>query len=119
MGKVIGIVGSRRRANDADLFLLTEQFDKIYESGDTLVSGGCPTGGDNFAERIAKKAGLTITIHYPDWDQYGKGAGFVRNTKIAEDCDVLLALVASDRKGGAEDTIKKAEKLGKKVIIIK
>ena len=63
-------------------------------------------GRDHFAERIAKERGLTITIHYPDWNGKGKGAGFARNTTIAEDADILIACVAGDRKGGTEDTIK-------------
>ena len=115
--KVIGIVGSRRRATDADQLLLMGEFTKIFNPGDRLVSGGCPTGGDAYAEWIAKKKGLTITIHYPNWDA-GKHAGFERNSKIAEDCDILLALVASDRTGGTEDTIEKTKALGKKVIIL-
>ena len=116
--KKIGIVGSRRRGDHSDFFLLKEKFKEIYEEGDTLVSGGCPKGGDAFAEELAKEGGLTITIHYPNWNAFHRGAGFVRNTKIAEDCDVLMALVASDRKGGTEDTIEKATKLGKKIIVI-
>ena len=115
--KTIGIVGSRRRNTFHDLELCKKELDQIYEEGDRLVSGGCPEGGDRFAEIIAKKRGLTITIHYPNWDKYGKGAGHRRNTYIAEDFDILIALVARDRKGGTEDTIQKAEKLGKEIIL--
>lgn len=116
--KTIGIVGSRRRISYLDFQDCRAEFDKIYRIGDRIVSGGCPTGGDQFAEVIAKSRGLTITIHYPDWDRLGKCAGFERNTKIAKDCDVLIAVVASDRTGGVEDTIKKAIALGKQVICI-
>jgi len=118
LSKVIGIIGSRRRDSGVDKLLLTELLAKHFEAGDTLVSGGCPQGGDRFAEEIAKDRGLTITIHYPDWAKNGKFAGLARNTLIARDCDTLLALVASDRTGGAEDTIKKACKLGKTVVTI-
>lgn len=116
--RTIGIVGSRRRATANDLVLLCATFDKLYVEGDRIVSGGCPKGGDNFAEHIAKNRGLTITIHYPDWDKHSKAAGFVRNTLIAQDCDILIALVSEDRTGGTEDTIKKAQNLNKKIIII-
>ena len=116
--KTIGIVGSRRRATPKDYGKVVETFGKVYIAGDRIVSGGCPKGGDHFAEMIAKQMGLTITIHYPDWEHNGKAAGFIRNTKIAEDCDVLIALAASDRTGGTEDTIKKAAKLGKKIKIL-
>ena len=114
---MIGIVGSRRRDEREDMRACVEAFNKIYRQGDRLVSGGCPQGGDRFAEMIAKQMGLIITIHYPDWEGIGRGAGFVRNTRIAEDCDVLIALVAEDRTGGTEDTVRKALKLGKRVIL--
>ena len=116
--KVIGIVGSRRRDSTDDLWACRNKFQEVASGDVRLVSGGCPRGGDRFAEILAKDFGLTITIHYPDWDTYGKGAGFVRNTKIAEDCNILIAVVAEDRTGGTEDTIKKATKLGKKVYLV-
>jgi len=115
--KTIGIIGSRRRDTPVDKLLLKEVFDKHYEPGDRIVSGGCPQGGDRFAEEIARDLGLTIIIHYPNWSG-GRFAGLARNTLIAEDGDMLLALVAPDRKGGAEDTITKATRLGKIVIPI-
>jgi len=118
MGKVIGIVGSRRRDGIDDLKACYRQFCDVYEDGDTIVSGGCPKGGDRFAEWIAKQRGLSITIHFPNWKKYGRGAGFKRNTLIANDCDILIAVVAPDRKGGTEDTIKKCVAQGKKVYLV-
>lgn len=118
MSKVIGIIGSRSRNTQNDLDLCKRAFEDIYEKGDSLVSGGCPKGGDKFAELIAKENNIPIKIHYPEWDKYGKSAGFKRNIYIAEDCDILLAIVAANRTGGTEDTIKKAERLGKKIILV-
>lgn len=118
MSKVIGIVGSRRRDTIADSGKCFEAFQTIYEEGDSIVSGGCKKGGDKFAEVIAETMGISITIHYPEWKKYGKPAGFIRNTKIAEDCNILIALPHEDRLGGTEDTIKKALALGKKVILV-
>lgn len=112
---VIGVVGSRRRNSNEDFSACENLVLKLFKEGDTLVSGGCPVGGDYFAEIIAKKYGMSITIHYPNWN-LGKHAGLLRNTKIAEDCDILIALVADDRTGGAEDTIRKARALNKPVI---
>ena len=43
---------------------------------------------------------------------------YARNKQIAEACDELVALVADDRKGGTESTIKFAEDAGKKVILL-
>ena len=116
--KIIGIVGSRRRDSQEDYELLLKAFLEIYEEGDKIVSGGCPKGGDFFAEVIANKAKIPIIIHKAEWNKYGRGAGMKRNTYIAEDSDIIIAIVAPDRTGGTEDTIRKAIKLGKKIIII-
>lgn len=108
--KVIGIVGSRSRDTGHDFVKVLRCFLKVYERGDEIVSGGCPKGADNFAERIAKYKQIPIKIYYAEWDLLGKKAGFVRNTPIALDATVLIACVASDRTGGTEDTIKKFQK---------
>ncbi len=111
MAKVIGIIGSRRR-NTADDEAATEQaFLDVFAPGDTLVSGGCPKGGDRFCERLALIHKVPIMIHHADWENLGRSAGFARNTYIARDADVLIAVVAADRKGGTEDTIRKFQKL--------
>lgn len=116
MPKCIGIVGSRRRDSMADFLLVRNKFNEIREAGDTVVSGGCPKGGDRFAESLARAHGLMLTIYYADWNgPDGKKAGFMRNTWIAERCDVLIACVAADRTGGTEDTVRKCLKLGKPV----
>ena len=105
--RLIGIVGSRRRNSSTDYDLCEKKFLELYKEGDWLVSGGCPIGADNFAEKIAKKYGITILIHYPNWNKYGKSAGFKRNGFIANDSDILISCVALDRKGGTEDTNEK------------
>lgn len=98
-------MGRRDAANDR--LIVEKAFFDIYEEGDWICSGGCPKGGDRFAERIAKENGIPILIFFPNWEKYGKRAGFVRNNDIAENCDVLIACVSDDRRGGTEDTIKK------------
>lgn len=103
----IGIVGSRRRNSTKDFQLVEKTFLSIYQEGDELVSGGCPQGGDFFAEALAKKHQVPIKIHYAKWNLLGKSAGFQRNGTIANEADILIACVSLDRTGGTEDTIKK------------
>lgn len=107
MAKIIGIVGSRRRNEDSDFFAVLNQFKEVYEEGDWICSGGCPKGGDFFAERIHRTYSTPFLLFPANWDKHGKAAGFIRNTSIAKFSDVLIACVSEDRKGGTEDTIKK------------
>lgn len=117
MAQCIGMIGSRRRNTDDDYSDCLSAFLDVYGSGDTLVSGGCPRGGDRFAERIARTFDVPITIHHPDWSK-GRFAGLERNGLIARDADVLIAVVADDRRGGTEDTIRKYHALGKTDVIL-
>ena len=120
---VIGIIGTRRRDSEHDYQQTKANFEIVMEDhnltvDDTIIcSGGCPKGGDRFAEKIAKEYGMPILIHYPRWNTHGKIAGLLRNTEIANDSDILMAVVAEDRKGGTEDTIKKFDD-GKKPLYI-
>lgn len=113
--KQIIIIGSRRRNSLIDFIKVAECFLLTYEEGDTIVSGGCPKGGDKFAEIIAEMHNLTkangkLKIFRADWKRLGRGAGFVRNTDIAKIGDEVIACVAADRTGGTEDTLKKFKK---------
>lgn len=105
--KKIGIVGTRRRDNPSAFKLVEQKFLEIYREGDWVVSGGCPKGGDRFAEVIAKKYGIPIIIFYPNWKKNKKGAGLIRNEDIAQESDIIIACVAKDRTGGTEDTLKR------------
>lgn len=116
--KIIGIIGTRRRDTEKDYKLVKKAFLEVYKKGDIICSGLCPKGGDRFAVILASVYN-TKTLWFPaDWKKYGRAAGFIRNTNIAELSDILIACVASDRKGGTEDTINKYLKLGKKDLII-
>lgn len=106
MVKKIGIIGSRRRNTFDDFKKVKKAFFQIYAQGDSIVSGGCPKGGDRFAENIARNNSIPILIFKADWD-LGRHAGFLRNTDIARESDILIACVASNREGGTEDTIRK------------
>jgi hypothetical protein len=143
--KTIGITGTRTRDSESDFLLVEKAFLSVYSPGDRIVSGGCPHGGDRFAELLAirikepmatthwllslnaherqeaiRRIEAPILIHWPDWKRDGRAAGFVRNTPIAEDSEILIACVAPSRHGGTEDTIKKFQAVhpGRRVIIV-
>jgi len=112
MKKII-IIGTRRRNTHSDFVKVELTFLKIYNKGDMIVSGGCPKGGDRFAEILIKKYNTPKKIFRAKWRRHGrydKYAGFKRNTLVARFGDEVIACVASDRTGGTEDTIKKFKK---------
>lgn len=118
MSKVIGIIGTRRRDSKNDFLKVEKEFLKYYKEGDIICSGLCPKGGDKFALDLSKKYN-TETLWFPaDWNIHGVVAGFLRNTDIAKNSDILIACVSKDRTGGTEDTIKKYLSFGKKALII-
>lgn len=121
--KYIGIIGSRKRDSEHDFLCCVDRFLEIYEEGDIIVSGGCPQGGDKFAEIIAEAYCEEEPIIYQAiWKVNGvldRGAGFKRNSDIAKKCDVLIAMVTQDRNRckGTMDTVKKVQKMDKPVIL--
>ena len=113
---IIGIVGSRRRDEPKDFAVVCAKFLDILcdidsENIITICSGLCPKGADSFAVVIAEHYEFN-TLWFPaKWEEHGRAAGFIRNTDIAENSDILIACVTPGRKGGTEDCIRKFIKL--------
>lgn len=109
----VGIVGSRKRRDRESVIALVAGL----PAGTIVVSGGCPDSVDVWAEEAAQARGLETIIHRPAggpsktrWEATEKF--YARNQKIVDDSDELYAFVSPDRKGGTEDTIKRADKKG-------
>ncbi len=141
---IVGIVGSRRKSSEKDRSKLYLYLSRIGDI-DTIVTGDCYKGGDKFAREYAKQHSIfhldvkfkrdpeTDEILTPPFVRWGKHwkynyyefcvICYARNEEIAkEPLDYLIALVAPDRKGGTENTIKHFKKYHKdwkeKLIII-
>ena len=105
--KTIGIIGTRRRDSCEDFKIVCKKFLEVYIIGDQICSGLCSKGGDRFAIIIAKKYKCQTLWFLADWNRYGREAGFIRNTDIAKNSNILIACVSANRTGGTEDTIRK------------
>ena len=112
----VGIVGSRRRNSLVDrqqILDLVRDLKVKFDDELVLVSGGCKSGADHYAEEAAKIYNVKITLHLPSGKTRSKWefrqAAYTRNKLIAEDSDVLFAQVASDRTGGTENTLEHAK----------
>ncbi len=109
----IAIVGSRKFEN------LTQVIDYVNSLPDDvmIISGGAE-GVDETAVMTARLRGLDTKVFLPDWKTNGKAAGMMRNTDIVADCDQLVAFWDGESKG-TKDSIDKATKAGKDVVIIR
>lgn len=72
-----------------------------YESKDIEIVSGGARGADKLGERYAKEHNLPLKIFSADWNKYGKRAGYIRNTEMAEYANCLIAFWDGQSKGTA------------------
>lgn len=118
MGKPIRVViaGSRNYTDysSASKFIC-ENLSAYEKKSLIIVSGGC-RGADSLGERFAAENGISVEKYPAEWKKYGKGAGLVRNMKMAEICDFAICFWDGKSKG-TFSMIDYCRKLNKKVII--
>lgn len=81
-----------------------------------IVSGGA-RGADALAERYADENDIQKEIYHAQWDLFGKKAGFLRNTTIIENSELVIAFWDGKSKG-TRDSIGKASKQKKQTFIV-
>jgi hypothetical protein len=82
-----------------------------------VISGGA-YGADSLAEKWAKENNIETLIFYPDWDKYGKSAGYIRNEEIVKASDAVIAFWDGTSKG-TEHSINLARKYNKALAIVR
>lgn len=75
-----------------------------------VVSGGAK-GVDQLGELYAESMNLRLHIFEPEWDVHGRAAGPIRNRKMAENADALIA-IWDGKSRGTKNMIETATKLG-------
>ena len=109
----VGIVGSREFKNYE---LFSDVMKQYLSDISWVVSGGAP-GADSLAEKWAKENKKMLTIYPADWFNFGKRAGYVRNTDIVKNSDMIIAFWDGKSKG-TKHTIGLTQKMGKECKII-
>ena len=111
---IAAIVGSR---DGLPWTSVKREITKLLESGHVshVVSGGA-LGVDRLAESLALACGLRVTIYRPDWQQFGRSAGFRRNVQIVDFADEIFAFWNGESRGTA-NTIDIARKKRKPVYV--
>lgn len=80
------------------------------------VHGGC-RGVDQTAGKFFKGY-CPIKVFKADWLQYGKAAGPIRNRRMAEYADALVA-IWDGKSTGTKNMIEEMQSLGKIVVVLK
>lgn len=117
MKRVIVCGGRDYDDRDRCFEVLNELFpDKAIE----IVSGHA-VGADSFGEAYANENGIKLTVFKPDWKQYGRAAGPIRNKSMldyaTEETPVVVAFWDGKSKG-TKNMINLAEKVGAEVHIV-
>ena len=89
---------------------------KEYGFDISVVISGDARGTDRFGERYAKENGIEVEKYPADWDKYGKSAGYIRNSQMADIADALIAVWNGTSKG-TEHMINIARKKGLLVFV--
>ena len=101
----LAVVGSRSfkynfKARIEALYLICDRIEKHKITH--LVSGGA-AGPDQWGEEAAGNYHLSQTIYKPDWETYGKSAGFRRNYDIINEANYVLIFWDKTSKGTEHD----------------
>lgn len=106
------IIAGSRNINVSDVYLSCIITNFNLEPKEVI--SGTARGIDTCGEDYAEYEGLEIEYFPAFWDEYGKGAGHIRNKQMGEYGDVLL-LIWDGKSRGSANMKKVMEKLKKPI----
>ena len=117
MYKVI-VAGSRTFDNYELLETTLVHFLTGKRPSEVEIVSGTARGADKLGERFAKEKKCKLTKFVPDWDTYGKSAGYRRNVEMANYADACIVYMKKEGSKGSQHMINIASKLGLEVVIV-
>ena len=96
MNKVI--VAGTRGFNNYNL-MCNKLYKFLYNLKDVEIVSGTARVADSLGERYAKQHNLALKQFPANWDKYGKRAGYLRNSQMADYADYLVAFWDGKSKG--------------------
>ena len=114
MGCKIAVIGSRQVTN-ITWFIMCDTLNE-YRPG-FIITGGA-AGVDSLAENYAAMWGIETLIFYPDYNRYGKAATHIRNRKIVDEADLVIAFYDGESRG-TKSVIEYAHKKNREIRVIK
>lgn len=101
--------------------LLKEKCDYFLQGEkkkDVVIISGHASGADALGERYAQEHGSLLETYPADWKVLGKAAGPVRNAKMAEVADALIAFW-DGKSWGTKNMIDTAQKHNLQVAVVR
>lgn len=103
----VAIIGSRS-FSDYDFFVKEIESAVPISDITAIVSGGA-RGADSLGARFGQDYVIPTEIYMADWQKHGKAAGFIRNSEIVKNSDIIVAFWDGQSRG-TQDTMQKARK---------
>ena len=113
------IIAGCRDFNDYEL--LKEKCDYFLQDEkkeDVVIISGHASGADALGERYAQERGLQLEIYPADWKAHGRGAGSIRNARMASAANALIAFW-DGKSRGTKNMIETATKHNLKVAVVR
>jgi len=111
----LAVVGLRKFQNKEYVFQILDNYSNRFEIN-KIISGGAD-GVDTFAKEYAQSHEISFQVFKAEWKLYGRAAGPIRNKKIIENCDYVLAFW-NGTSTGTKSSINLAKKYKKDYEII-
>ena len=103
------VTGSR---NWTDSAAIREALMKqLADHPELTVHVGDARGADAITRAVCGNLGIPFTVHYADWQKYGRAAGPMRNREMlnAANPDLVIAFPGADESRGTRDCMAAAE----------
>ena len=108
----IAIVGSREFKDEVYVKAKVQGIFLAWRPNNPILVSGGAKGVDTWAEEEVKVYDFPTIIYLPEWEKYGKSAGFRRNELIINSADLVIAFWDGKSKG-TKHSIDLAIKSGK------
>lgn len=72
-----------------NIYIMAQALDP-FEEDITEVVSGTARGADSIGEQWARGRDIPIKRFEPNWEQYGKSAGFIRNSEMGAYADAAI-----------------------------